>query len=49
MDPLLNDIRSQAANGQIRLTQRAHRRMVEQGITLDAALEAIANAQVLEG
>jgi hypothetical protein len=47
-DATLQRIRAQAAAQNIRITQHAHQEMVEESITLDHVLEAIANGQILE-
>ena len=44
----LEQLHRQAAAGNVRLTQHAHREMVEEEITLDELLGAIVNGQVLE-
>ncbi len=44
----LEQLRSQAATGNVRLTQHAHQEMVEEEITLDQLLETIVSGQVLE-
>ena len=45
---VLRRIRVQAAAENIRITQHAQREMVEEDITLDEMLEAIATGQILE-
>ncbi len=44
----LEQLRRQAATENVRITQHAHREMVEEEITLDELLEAIVSGQVLE-
>ena len=44
----LERVRRHAATETLRITQHAHQEMVEEEITLDEILEAIANGQVLE-
>ena len=44
----LERLRHQAATENLRITQHAHREMIEEEITLDEVLEAIAGGQVLE-
>ncbi|MBN1345024.1 MAG: DUF4258 domain-containing protein [Phycisphaerae bacterium] len=44
----LEDIIAKVGAGRIRLTQHAHQEMVAEAISLDAVIEAIASAQVLE-
>ena len=44
----LEQLRHEAATGNIRLTQHANREMVEEEITLNEVLEAIVSGQVLE-
>jgi len=45
---VLERIRAQAATETIRLTQHAQQEMVEENITLDEVLQAIATGQILE-
>ncbi len=45
---MIERIRAQAAAENIRITQHAQQEMVEEDITLDEILQAIATAQVLE-
>ena len=45
---LLNLIRAHAAAENVRVTQHAQQEMVEEDITLDNALQAIATGQILE-
>ena len=44
----LNQIKSQAAAGLVRLTQHAHEEMVEEEIRIDEVLQAIQCATILE-
>ena len=44
----LTQIKSQAAAGQIRLTQHAAEEMAEEEVSLDELLQAIKNAEMLE-
>ena len=44
----LEQLRRQATTENVRVTQHAHREMVEEEITLNQLLEAIASGQVLE-
>ena len=44
----LERVRRQAATETFRITQHAHHEMIEEEITLDEILEAIANGHVLE-
>ena len=44
----LEQLRRQAATENVRITQHAHREMVEEEITLNELLEAIVTGQVLE-
>jgi hypothetical protein len=48
VEAVLRRIRVQAAAGNIRITQHAQREMVEEDITFDEVLEAIATGQILE-
>lgn len=48
MEAVLDRIRAQAAEEHIRLTQHAQQEMVEEEITLDEVLEAIASGRILE-
>lgn len=45
---LLTRIKSQAAAGNLRITQHAQQEMTEEGISLDEALEAIQRGEILE-
>jgi hypothetical protein len=45
---MLERLRSQAAQENVRVTQHAQQEMVEEGITLDEVVEAIASGQILE-
>lgn len=47
-EALLKRIRDQAEEENIRITQHAQQEMVEEDITLDEVLEAIATGQILE-
>ena len=44
----LEQLRRHAATGNVRLTQHAHQEMVEEEITLNELLDAIASGQILE-
>jgi hypothetical protein len=48
VEAVLRRIRVQAAAENIRITQHAQREMVEEDITFDEVLEAIATGQILE-
>jgi len=48
LESALRRIRTQAATENIRITQHAQQEMVEEDITFDQALEAIAVGQILE-
>jgi hypothetical protein len=48
LEAMLERIRTQAAAEDIRITQHAQQEMVEEDITLDEVLQAIATAQILE-
>jgi hypothetical protein len=48
LDVVLERIRAQADVENIRITQHAQQEMVEEDITLDEVLEAIATGQILE-
>jgi hypothetical protein len=48
VEAVLRRIRAQAAAENIRITQHAQREMVEEDITFDEVLEAIATGQILE-
>jgi len=48
LEAVLEQIRAQAAAENIRITQHAQQEMVEEDITLDEVLEAIATGQILE-
>ncbi|RLG59392.1 MAG: DUF4258 domain-containing protein [Candidatus Hydrothermarchaeota archaeon] len=48
VEAVLKQIRAQAAKEHIRITYHAHQEMVEEEITLDEVLEAIATGQILE-
>jgi hypothetical protein len=48
VEAVLRRIRVQAAAENIRITQHAQRQMVEEDITFDEVLEAIATGQILE-
>jgi hypothetical protein len=45
LDALMERIGTQAAKENIRITQHAHQEMMEENITLDEVLEAIASGQ----
>lgn len=45
---VLERIRAQATKENIRITQHAHQEMVEENVTLDEILQAIATAHILE-
>lgn len=47
-ETVLERIRAQAATENIRVTQHAQQRMIEEDISLDEVLEAVAMGQVLE-
>ena len=47
-EAMLERIRSQAKAENLRITQHAQQEMVEEDITLDEVLEAIAEGQILE-
>jgi len=48
LETLLLHIKSQAAGGDLRITQHAQQEMVEEGISLDEVLEAIWQGEILE-
>ncbi len=48
LEAILEQIRVQAAAENIRITQHAQQEMVEEDITLDEALQAIATGQIVE-
>ena len=48
LEAILERIRAQAGAENIRITQHAQQEMVEENITLDEVLEAIATGQILE-
>jgi len=48
LEAILKQVRAQAATENIRVTQHAQQEMVEENITLDEVLQAIATAQILE-
>ena len=48
LEAILEQVCAQAATENIRITQHAQQEMVEENITLDEVLQAIATAQVLE-
>jgi hypothetical protein len=48
LEALLDRIRTQAEEENVRITQHAQQEMVEEDITLDEVLEAIATGEILE-
>ena len=48
VEVVLKQIRAQVAKEHVRITQHAHSEMVEEDITIDEMLEAIATAQIFE-
>lgn len=48
LEAVLERIRAQTTKEDIRVTQHAHQEMVEENITLDEVLQAIATAHILE-
>ena len=47
-ESVLNQIKSQAATGLVRITRHAHEEMVEEEIRIDEVLQAIQRAEILE-
>lgn len=45
---ILRRIREQALRGEVRITLHAHQEMVEEGISYEEVLQAIASGQILE-
>ena len=48
LEAVLERIRAQADMENIRITQHAHQEMIEESITFDEVLEAIATGQIVE-
>jgi hypothetical protein len=48
LESVLQRIKSQAAQEQIRITQHAHEEMVAEGVTLDDLLQAIGRTEIIE-
>ncbi|MBI2816141.1 MAG: DUF4258 domain-containing protein [Acidobacteria bacterium] len=48
LESLLRQIKSQAAVEKVRISRHALEEMVEEGITLNEVLEAVANAEIIE-
>jgi len=47
-DPFIDQLRRQASDGAFRLTLHMHQEMVEEAISLDDVLDAVASGTVLE-